>query len=755
VKIVGLHGEFPASWNPTILPMTTQRYIDSFRNTFLPATLNSYSAIFFSKNKILGSAIMLVTFFNFYAGLSGLISVMLTLLIANSMGFDKVQLKSGLFSFNALLAGIGIGTFFDPGYVFFSLLLLAALLTLILSVTLGGWLGKYGLPYLSIPFIIAFWFVVLPSSQFENLGLTQRNIFWMNEMYAIGGKPMLDFFQTIDALPIHKMLDIYLRSMSSIFFQNNLIAGVIIAVTLLMSSRITFSLSIVGFLSAYVFAQFSGSEAASITYYNIGANYIMVAIAIGGFFIIPSRYSYLWAILLVPLTSLVLLFMSKLFGFIQLPVFSLPFSFVVISFVYFLKLRINPSKLKLTPIQYYSPEINLYTYNNDKDRLSHFLYFPLYLPFWGEWTVTQGHDGEHTHKGDWAKAFDFMILDDNLKTYSSNGFLCENYYCYNKPILAPADGIVEEIIDSVEDNEIGSVNTTNNWGNTIIIRHLPGLYTQMSHLKKGSFKVAKGDFVKRGDLLALCGNSGRSPEPHLHYQVQLTPVLGAKTIDYPFAYYHQNENAQVEFHQFSKPAEGALVSGVTGNILLRTAFDIMPNTSLKFNYLNENGLQVTEQWDAYTDAYNNKYLYCSETESSAYYVNDSSMFYFTAFYGNKKSLLFYFYLSAYKVFLGNPDTVEVKDSIPIYVIWNRKTSIWLHDFIAPFYTYIHAGFSIKTDPPDNPFDAGSLVLRSEIQFSVFGKTRINSSSSIILHKNHITEFNYETTKTKIHATCVN
>lgn len=648
-----------------------------------------------------------------------------------------------------------MGTFFDPGYVFFSLLLLAALLTLILSVTLAGWLGKHGLPFLSIPFVVAFWFVVLPSSQFENMGLTQRNIFWMNEMYAIGGKPMLDFFQTIDALPIHKMLDIYLRSMSSIFFQNNLIAGVIITIAVLLSSRIAFSLSIVGFLSAYVFAQFSGSEAASITYYNIGANYIMVAIALGGFFVIPSGSSYIWSILLVPLTSLVLLFMIKLLGYIQLPVFSLPFSFVVILFIYFLKLRLNPSKLTLTPIQYYSPEINLYTFKNNQERLAQFLYLPLYLPFWGEWSVSQGYDGEYTHKGDWGKALDFMIYDDKMKTHSSTGLLCENYYCYNKPILAPADGIVEELIDNIDDNEIGKVNTVDNWGNTIVIRHLPGLYTQISHLKKGSFKVAKGEYVKQGDMLAACGNSGRSPEPHLHFQVQSTPVPGAKTIYYPFAYFHQNGKTEKELRQFQVPVVGASISGIAGNAKLRAAFDLMPDTSLTFRFNNEKGIECIEKWEAFTDAYNNKYLYCKATESVAYFVNDGSMFYFTAFYGDKKSLLYYFYLSAYKVFLANNDAVTVKDAMPLNTVRNRKIRIWFHDFVAPFFTYIKAEYSVKAAPLDAISVSWGISIASEIKVSIWGKMTNESKSTIIVQDNFIKEFNYQSTDKQINATCIN
>ncbi|HBG80944.1 MAG TPA: hypothetical protein DDW74_09490, partial [Porphyromonadaceae bacterium] len=64
-----------------------------------------------------------------------------------------------------------------------------------------------------------------------------------------------------------------------------------------------------------------------------------------------------------------------------------------------------------------------------------------------------------------------------------------DFYCYNKPVLAPADGYVYTISNIAGDNEINQVDTRKNWGNTIIINHLNGLYTQISHLKKDSFKV--------------------------------------------------------------------------------------------------------------------------------------------------------------------------------------------------------------------------------------------------------------------------
>jgi murein DD-endopeptidase MepM/ murein hydrolase activator NlpD len=572
----------------------------------------------------------------------------------------------------------------------------------------------------------------------------------MNEVYAIGGDSMLRLYQQIDTLPLHEMVDIYLRSLSSIFFQDNLIAGALIALTILVCSRITFSLTIVGFISAYFFAKFTGSEAASINYYNIGANYMMVAIAVGSFFLIPSFYSYLWSILLVPLTSLVLLFLSQLLGTAQLPVFSLPFSMVVISFIYFLMLRATPSKLKLTPIQHYSPETNLYLFKNNNERIANYTYFPLHLPFWGKWRVSQGHDGEHTHKGEWSKALDFMIYDDESKTHHSNGLLCEDYYCYNKPIVAPADGVVELIADGIDDNEIGKVNLTENWGNSIVIRHLPGLYTQLSHIRKGSFKVKAGDFVKQGDILALCGNSGRSPQPHLHFQVQASPLLGAKTIDYPISYFFENNSLR----QFSSPAENSDVAVVVTNSLQRNAFNIYPNSSLKFSYSDGKTDNKVAQWDSYTDAYNNRYLYCKETDSTAYYVIDGSMFYFTAFYGSKNSLLYYFYLTAYKLFLGEYNGMELKEAMPVSVLESKKALSWLHDFVAPFYTFISVKHSVTAESDSDPFSAESVLLRTKTEISLFGKSSTLAKGSIHLKNNRIESFTYSSDKIKLEATCI-
>jgi urea transporter/murein DD-endopeptidase MepM/ murein hydrolase activator NlpD len=714
------------------------------KESVIPALINSYSVIFFLDNKLFGLALIIATFLNPFAGICGLVSVLTAIIIAGLLKFDKFQIKSGILSYNALLTGLAIGTFFTPGLVCYILLIVASFLSLLFSVVMAGWLFKYNLPFISIPFIIAFWIIVLPLPFFNNLGLANNDLFWLSNNYLY---PAIHQAAPSEFTFVH-LVDTYFRSFSSVFFQSNVYTGILIAVALLFSSRIMFTLSVIGFIPAYLLTLLSGPEIGMINYYNIGANYMMITFAIGGFYMIPSASSYLWSLILIPVTCIFVLFLTGIFGLSQLPVFSLPFAVTTILFLYFMYQRKAEKGLITTKIQYYSPEKNLYSYKNDKYRYERFMYLPVYLPFWGEWSVYQGYDGKYTHKNEWGKALDFNILDETGKSFRSTGLKCSDYYCYEKPILAPADGYVEDICDGLEDNEPGTVNTINNWGNSIVIRHLPGVYSQLSHLKKNSFKVTKGSFVKQGEIIALCGNSGRSPEPHLHLQFQSYPVIGSRTIEYPVSYYNIRANGTKQLQQFKVPVEGSIVSGFNVKQIIYNAFNFVPESTIRCKSKNEKGIEIIEHWDSFTDAYNYKYLHCRENGAIAYFIADHSMFYFTAFYGNRKSLLYHFYLSAYKVSFSD-EISEVSDTIPSGIISVFRLENRLNDFIAPFSNKISVTYDIKND---ENFNEGFRFL-SEISIKKRDKKIRVSQSSITISDKGISGFMFESEKMIIEATC--
>lgn len=78
------------------------------------------------------------------------------------------------------------------------------------------------------------------------------------------------------------------------------------------------------------------------------------------------------------------------------------------------------------------------------------------------------------------------------------------------PIVTTADGVV------------AFAGKKGHYGLTMVIDHGHGLTTRYAHLNKLLKK--KGESVKRGDVIAQMGSTGRSTGPHLHYEVRLNGV---------------------------------------------------------------------------------------------------------------------------------------------------------------------------------------------------------------------------------------
>jgi murein DD-endopeptidase MepM/ murein hydrolase activator NlpD len=149
---------------------------------------------------------------------------------------------------------------------------------------------------------------------------------------------------------------------------------------------------------------------------------------------------------------------------------------------------------------------------------------PLMLPFDSAWSVMWGGDTKdlnyHVEVPVQKHAFDFTIKDSLQKSYKRDSKTNEDYYAFGKNIIAPCDAFVVQVIDGIKDNEPGRVNPMFVTGNTVILKTDKAEYLLFAHFKKHSIKVKEGQKLKQGELLGLCGNSGNSSEPHLHFHIQ-------------------------------------------------------------------------------------------------------------------------------------------------------------------------------------------------------------------------------------------
>ena len=75
-----------------------------------------------------------------------------------------------------------------------------------------------------------------------------------------------------------------------------------------------------------------------------------------------------------------------------------------------------------------------------------------------------------------------------------------------EPIFSAFDGIVR----------ISKLNSS--YGNLVVVRHFNGLETYYAHMSVRDVKP--GDTVRAGQVLGLCGNTGRSYGSHLHFEVR-------------------------------------------------------------------------------------------------------------------------------------------------------------------------------------------------------------------------------------------
>ncbi|MDX5479391.1 MAG: urea transporter, partial [Cyclobacteriaceae bacterium] len=365
------------------------------------ALLNSYAQVFFSNNKWFGIILLLLTFVDFYVGLYGLISVSTALLTGYFIGLNEFNIRQGFYGFNSLLVGVGLAIYFQPGPLLLFLIIISGVLTLFVSLAFEGILGKYGLPFLSLPFISVFWLLRLASRQFEALGLSERGIYVLNELYLLGGTKLVQMYEWWNQFPFPSSLKTYFLSLGAIFFQQNVFAGVFAAIGLLIYSRIGFTLSLIGFYIAYLFYILLGVPFTEISYSYIGFNFILTAIALGGFFIIPNKSSYLSLLVIIPVLTVLSISLQVILNIFYLPVHSFPFNLAVLTILYGLKFRMD-NRIGLSTIfwQQNSPEKNLYQFSNFMERFGKDSPIPIYLPFFGEWTVTQGHNGPYTHKDD-------------------------------------------------------------------------------------------------------------------------------------------------------------------------------------------------------------------------------------------------------------------------------------------------------------------------------------------------------------------
>ncbi len=490
------------------------------------AVLRSYSQILFCRSHAVGLLLMLAGVVAPGLALAGLASVLLATGMARLLNLSEDQVRSGLFGYNALLVGLGGTALLPPGPAALLLTALAVVASVFVTAALHSALGStFNLPVLTVPFLLVFPLLMAAAT---TLGMT---------VGKLGSDPVAAY------LGLPGPVNLFLQSLGAVFFLPRVDAGLLVLAALVVYSRVGVVLAVLGFSISQLLGMTLAGQPSELLPVVLGYNFILTAVALGGVWFVPSVWSFLFAGAGVAVGGLICLGLIPLLSWNGLSVLILPFNLTVLMLLYAMRQRVLDRAPKAVDFLLGTPEENL---NYFRTRLSRFgarYFIRLSAPFLGRWTCTQGVDGELTHRGPWRHALDFEVAGPDGRMFKGRGRSLGDYHCYNLPVLATADGTVAKVVDGVPDNAVGEVNLRDNWGNLVLLYHAPGLYSLVCHLSPGTVPVQEGQLVRRGDTLGLCGSSGRSPVPHIHWQLQATARIGAPTL-------------QVELHDIVRPTTG-------------------------------------------------------------------------------------------------------------------------------------------------------------------------------------------------------
>ena len=539
---------------------------DAFESIF-----NAYSLIYFCRNSRLGGILLAATFISPTFGLFGLAGTMTAFAATKMLDFPASRIRSGELLCNSLISSMGLAYVTNQQnlsvYLLMILLPVTAIAAMVLSVALTQvMLRLFGMGAYSLPFVIV-------------------TIFNYLLMYSFTATPVIGapppfLLPEISFLP--SILTEWFLAFSAALFIPNVVVGMIACFAVFIHSPLQIALGMFGFLVGYGFLQLTGLNASAFGAGWMGTNYLYCGMGLGGVYFITSKSSLLLAGFGAILSTLIAIGMRTFLRSYNIPPLSFPFLIVLFMFTYALRQRSRFLWLFESPYLDGSPEQNVLRFLTNLKRFPNFYTPTLSLPFLGCRVVTQGFNGDYTHKSLWCHALDFEILDESGKPHPDQRTKLEDAYTYGTAILSPCDGVVISVVSDVVDNELGEENLLQNWGNLVVVLNDLGWYVLLSHFKRDGIIVYKNQRVTRGQLLGYCGNSGRSPLPHLHLQVQAAWFPGATTIPFRIRNFISHHASGETVLTTGIPREGDLISPLNIDPDLIACFSGQIGTSIRY-----------------------------------------------------------------------------------------------------------------------------------------------------------------------------
>ncbi len=291
---------------------------------FMDSVLRGIGQVLLQNNSYSGLLFFIGIFYNSTLfGVAVLVGTVVSTLTAIIFGMDPSKVRSGLFGFNGALVAIALSYFLHSDSLTWVYVIFASSFSTVLMAAAIRLLDVWKMPTLTSPFVLTALGFLLACARLGRLQSTN--------VLPNAGLPIAATVEGI--VTLSTVAEGLFNGIGQVFFQENIVTGVIFSLALLISSRRAFIMGLLGSLTGILIAWILGAAEPAIRSGAFSFNSVLTAVAVGGIFTAINIASIIYMSLAVIVTTVVFAGVSAALEPLGMPAMTLPFVLVVWVFV--------------------------------------------------------------------------------------------------------------------------------------------------------------------------------------------------------------------------------------------------------------------------------------------------------------------------------------------------------------------------------------------------------------------------------------
>lgn len=337
---------------------------------FVDYCLRGVGQVVFMNNPITGLFILIGIFVaSAWLGFAAVLGLVVSTLTGILIGVDRGLIRAGLYGFNGILVGAGLGLFLAPEWDELAIvwIIVVSAFSSILMATLAAVMQAWKVPPFTLPFNFATLIFLVAGLQLANAQIGP--LVGPAEVQSLGNNvetALRSVEGAASADNIEGWANAVIRGIGQLFFANDVISGILIVVGIAVASRIAAVFALIGSAVGMLTGLALGASGVAIYNGLWGFNSFDACLAIGGVFYVLSVRSAILAVGCAAATALLFGALAALFTPWGLPALTLPFCFGTLAFTI---MKYASDKLvPIEPADITTPEGHLRRYRQERAR---------------------------------------------------------------------------------------------------------------------------------------------------------------------------------------------------------------------------------------------------------------------------------------------------------------------------------------------------------------------------------------------------